>query len=69
MNHWDVLYEIQVRRHQEDIAWAERYRLAKEALQINPERRIRSAFSHQRLLYALGVRLSNWGCSLQTRFG
>lgn len=80
--HWDQLYKIAQERQREDIAAARQYHLAKEAARTSPDPIIaetrpapaqvmRKVYQPkpQRLLFYLGVRLSNWGCILQSRYG
>jgi hypothetical protein len=74
MNHPDIDYQLVKRRHQEDIATAERYRLAARA-----ERTKRTApasapstglvfLSLARMLSFIGNRLLAWSCRLQGRY-
>ncbi len=81
-DHWDQLYRMALERHREDMAVARQYRLLKEARQAAedqvaapaPAEPVRfvaktSTPAPRRLLFTLGVHLSNWGCRLQSRYG
>lgn len=65
---WYTLYDMVKQRHREDIALAERRRLAKGDPQTRPIRLSYRRYFLRRILYALGARLMNWGCRLQSLY-
>ncbi len=67
-NNWSFLYDLQVQRHQEDLAIAEQYRLAKQALPARNLRGGQGRIFFRRVMYALGSHLMSWGCRLQSLY-
>ncbi len=68
MRHPDLDYWLIERRHQEDIAAAARYRLARQAAKAGAPPRIRLFLSLASLLSFLGHRLLEWSCQLETHY-
>ena len=65
---WYIHEQVDRYRHIEDIARAEQYRLALQTLQARPVRLVLRRHFVRRFLYGLGLRLSNWGCRLQSLY-
>jgi hypothetical protein len=71
MNHPDIDYQLVKRRHQEDIATAERYRLAAQVKRTSPASAPSTGLvflSLARMLSFIGNRLLAWSCRLQGRY-
>ena len=64
MYDWYTFYRAEIQRREEEIAFAEKYRLLKQ----NGSSKIPAEKRYQRLLISLGELMVDWGCRLQSRY-